>query len=283
MINYNPKSWWGLIFRFHKSDTFRILLPAMATIALFTAAIAYVDLVWLPDLLNGTPVVHSLLGLVISLLLVFRTNTAYERWWEGRRQWGSMVNAARNLALKLDAFLPDGHGSRSALAGLMGEYALVLAHHLRGRPPPGPASSVRHPPNHVAARLLGEVNRVYRQGDLSGEQFLCLNGDISAFTDVCGACERIQKTPIPYSYSLFIKKFIFVYIVSMPFCFVPQFHYWSVLLTTFMFYVLASLELIAEEVENPFGEDANDLPTDQIAATIRRNVHEVLTNTTVEG
>ncbi|BBL69681.1 bestrophin family protein [Methylogaea oryzae] len=277
MVNYNPKSWWGLIFRFHKSDTFRILLPALVSIALFTAAIAYVHVVWLPGWLAGTPVVHSLLGLVISLLLVFRTNTAYERWWEGRRQWGALVNASRNLALKLDAFLPKGHDSRAVLAGLMGDYAQTLAHHLRGRLPPGVSMPAGHGPNQLAARLLGELNRLYRQGDISGEQLLCLNGDITAFTDVCGACERIQKTPIPYSYSLFLKKFIFAYIVSMPFCFVPQFHYWSVLLATFMFYVLASLELIAEEVENPFGDDANDLPTEQIAETIRRNVHEALT------
>jgi putative membrane protein len=96
------------------------------------------------------------------------------------------------------------------------------------------------------------------------------------FSEICGACERIKKTPIPYSYSLFIKKFIFVYIVSIPFCFLHPFGYWTALFSVFVFYVLASLELIAEEIENPFGDDANDLPTEQIAKTISANVHEIL-------
>lgn len=277
MVNYNPRSWWGLIFKFHKSDTFRILLPAMVTIAAFTAAIAYADRELLPGRLAGTPVVHSLLGLVISLLLVFRTNTAYERWWEGRRLWGALMNAARNLALKLDAALPAEHPARALLAASIGEYALVLKDHLRGRQPAHFVAVLQHAPNQVAMGVFREIDRLYRQGELSGDQLLLLNGDLTSFTDVCGACERIQKTPIPYSYSLFLKKFIFVYIVSMPFCFVPQFGYWTVLLALFMFYVLGSLELIAEEVENPFGEDANDLPTDQIAETMGRNVREILT------
>ena len=91
MINYDPKSWWGLIFKFHKSDTFRRLLPAMVSVALFSDAIAYVDIQLWPNHLHGTSAFHSLLGFVISLLLVFRTNTAYERWWEGRRQWGALT------------------------------------------------------------------------------------------------------------------------------------------------------------------------------------------------
>lgn len=274
MITYDPKSWWGLIFKFHKSDTFRRLLPAMATVALFTSAIAYVDRDLWPDHFRSTSSVHSLLGFVISLLLVFRTNTAYERWWEGRRLWGALVNTSRNLALKLNAALPAQHPSRRRLASDLGEYADVLKEHLRDRARPG--SPIRHAPNALAARLFREIEELRRSGDLSFEHFLSLNSDITALTDICGACERIKKTPIPYSYSLFIKKFIFVYIVSMPFVFVHDFGYWTALFSTFMLYVLGSLEIIAEEIENPFGTDANDLPTDDIAKMIAGNVKEIL-------
>jgi putative membrane protein len=270
MISYDPKSWWGLIFRFHKSDTFRRLLPAMITVALFNATLAYADRELWPGHLRTTTVVHSLLGFVISLLLVFRTNTAYERWWEGRRQWGALVNASRNLALKLDAYLHDEHPARPAIAAALGEYAATLKDHLRA--PPSPA----HPPSEVAARLFREVDRLYRKGALNREHFLNLNGDLGQLIEICGACERIRKTPIPYSYSLFIKKFIFVYIVTMPFVFVADFGYWVTLFGVFMFYVLASLELIAEEIEDPFGEDANDLPTPELARTIAGNARAIL-------
>jgi putative membrane protein len=275
VINYDPKSWWGLIFQFHKSDTFRRLLPAMASVALFTALIAYLDRKVLPDWLEGTNLVHSLLGFVISLLLVFRTNTAYERWWEGRRLWGGLINTSRNLALKLNAFLREDHPARSAIAAHIGTYAMVLKDHLRDMKPPY-NSRIGHVPNAIAADLFKDVDQLYRNGDITREHYLNINGELTLFTDICGACERIKKSPIPYSYSLFIKKFIFVYIVTMPFCFVHQFGYWTVLFSTFVFYVLASLELIAEEIENPFGEDANDLPTDELAKTIAGNAREIL-------
>jgi putative membrane protein len=275
VITYNPKSWWGLIFKFHKSDTFRRLLPAMGTVALYAAGIAYLDREVWPKHLGSTTAVHSLLGFVISLLLVFRTNTAYERWWEGRRLWGSLVNTSRNLALKLNAYLRRDHPARSALAAHIGAYAATLKDHLRDANPPH-AGPISHAPNAVAAQLFIDIDGFYRRGDLTREHCLNLNADISSLTEICGACERIKKTPIPYSYSLFIKKFVFVYIVSMPFVFVESFGYWTALFTTFMFYVLVSLEIIAEEVENPFGVDANDLPTDDLARTIGGNVREIL-------
>ncbi|HYE36886.1 bestrophin family protein [Methylocaldum sp.] len=276
MINYNPKSWWGLIFKFHKSDTFRRLLPAMMTVALFTALVAYIDRDLLPNQLKGTGLVHSLLGFVISLLLVFRTNTAYERWWEGRRQWGALVNTSRNLALKLNAFLREDHRSRSIIAKHIGAYATVLNEHLRDIKPQQGRPMDGHGPNLIANSLFKEIDRLHRTGDLTGVHYLNLNSELTLLTDICGACERIKKTPIPYSYSLFIKKFIFVYIITMPFCFVHEFGYWTVLFSTFVFFVLASLELIAEEIENPFGDDANDLPTDELAKTIGGNVNEIL-------
>jgi len=153
---------------------------------------------------------------------------------------------------------------------------VVLKDHLRDLNPPLSPSHIGHGPNRVAAELFREVDRLSRAGNLSVQQYLALNPELTAFTDICGACERIKKTPIPYSYSLFIKKFIFAYIVTMPLCFVHDFGYWIIALTTFVFYVLVSLEVIAEEVENPFGTDSNDLPTDEIAGTIGANVAEIL-------
>ncbi len=275
MITYDPKSWWGLIFRFHRSDTFRRLLPAMLTMALFSGVVAYVDRELWPDHLRSTTAVHSLLGFVISMLLVFRTNTAYERWWEGRRQWGALVNASRNLALKLNACLREDHPSRPLVSADIGAFAATLKDHLRDAAEPC-AGPIRHAPSAVAARLFGEIDRLHRSGDLALAHVLNLNSDLTAFTDICGACERIKKTPIPYSYSLFIKKFVFAYIVTLPFVFVHDFGYWTALFATFMFYVLGSLEIIAEEVENPFGTDANDLPTDELAKTIAGNVAGIL-------
>ena len=107
MVIYNPKDWWKLIFAFHRSDTFRSLLPGIVGVAVFTVLVAYLEKEVFHATFKNTTAIHSLVGFVLSMLLVFRTNTAYERWWEGRKLWGSFVNNSRNLALKLQVFLPE--------------------------------------------------------------------------------------------------------------------------------------------------------------------------------
>ena len=124
--------------------------------------------------------------------------------------------------------------------------------------------------------MIQRVNEMYLSGRISGDQLIVLNAEIQSFTDVCGACERIKNTPIPYSYSAFIKKFIFTYVLTLPFGYVFQLGYYVVPVVVFIFYVLASLELIAEEIEDPFGNDPNDLPTQKIAENIQKNVEELI-------
>ena len=133
-----------------------------------------------------------------------------------------------------------------------------------------------HKPNYLANLLLKKVNELYVNKTISGEQLLFLNNEVSSFTDICGACERIKTTPIPFSYSVFIKKFIFFYVMTLPFGYVFTLGYIAIPVVVFVFYVLASLEIIAEEIENPFGTDANDLPITQICKNIQKHVSELI-------
>lgn len=295
MISYNPKEWFTFIFRFHKADTFRKLLPLMLGIAAYSVIIAYLELEYwkLSDnsRLKNLPVMHNLLGFAISMLLVFRTNTAYDRWWEGRKLWGNLVNNSRNFALKLASFLPgDAAAERASFSKMIAAYAVSLHNHLHSEKVRvelfeqeaghndllSKIDQKKHIPNQIALLIIQHVQQLYQGGKISGDQFIILNNEISAFTDICGACERIKNTPIPFSYSVFIKKFIFIYIMTLPFGYVFTLGYLVVPVVVFVFYVLASLELIAEEIEDPFGGDANDVPTIRLAQTIQRNMGEIL-------
>jgi putative membrane protein len=277
MIYYNPKNWFGLIFKFHKSDTFRQLALMMIVLGIYAGAIAYLEIDIMLLKYKTTTIMHSLLGVVIGLLMVFRTNTAYERWWEGRKLWGSLLNNARNTAIKLHAFLPaNDKETRVKSKELLSSFATALQYHLAGKLKDQEVEQPDiHHPNLIAKQLISLVNEAHQNNQLNGYQFLALNNELQSFTEITGACERIKKTPIPYSYSLFIKKFIFIYIMSMPFCFVGDFGYWVVLITVFVFYVLVSLELIAEEIEDPFGYDANDLPMTAISENVRKSTEEI--------
>ena len=135
---------------------------------------------------------------------------------------------------------------------------------------------VGHLPMRVAALMQQRVAQAHREGRITGEQLLVLDREVSQFMEICGACERIKNTPIPFSYSSFIKKFIVIYVFTLPFGFVFSLGYIAIPVVMFIFYVMASLELIAEEIEDPFGTDANDLPMTQLVDKIRSNVEEAL-------
>jgi len=288
MITYNPKDWWKLIFAFHRSDTFRVLLPGMIAVACYTAIIAWLENEVFHVTFRNTTVVHTLIGFVLSMLLIFRTNTAYERWWEGRKLWGSFVNNSRNLALKLNAFLPEASTEQRAMfRALIHNFIHASKDHLRkgvdvkkltveGGYDAAYFAKGGHVPNQVLKALFVEINRLYTSGEISGEQLIVLNAELQSFADNLGACERIKKTPIPYAYSLFLKKVIFLYVFTMPIGFVLDYSYWAVPVVTLIFYAFASIEVIAEEIEDPFGTEANDLPTDSISETIRANLHDIL-------
>src|SRR5687768_4482014 len=133
MLIYNPKDWIHFLFRIHRSDTLRKLFPLMVFVFVFSLAVAYWEMEYLhlsdKSWVKNVPVMHSLLGFAISILLVFRTNTAYDRWWEGRKLWGGLVNNSRNLALKLNAILRDEE-SRLFFRKTIPLYATALKEHL---------------------------------------------------------------------------------------------------------------------------------------------------------
>jgi putative membrane protein len=121
-----------------------------------------------------------------------------------------------------------------------------------------------------------KIEKLKQEFIISNEDFLALDLNLNSLIDGLGACERIKSTPIPFSYSLFLKKFIFIYVVTMPLAFVATFGYLSALIATFVFYVLVSMEVLAEEIEDPFGKDDNDLPTDDLSSRIQTVVEDTL-------
>jgi putative membrane protein len=293
MITYDSRNWIAAL-ALHRSDTFRKLLPMLVLVGAFTGAIGYVETQYLRlsknDSLSNLPLMHSLLGFAISMLLVFRTNTAYDRWWEARKLWGQLVNVSRAVAIKLGAILPsDDSRARAAFALLIGRFAQELRSHLLSEKTRTALDEIPHPelegldrnkhiPAQIASILHTRTHRAYRDGQITGDQLIGLASDLTAFMDICGACERIKNTPIPYSYSSFLKKFIVIYSLTLPFGYVFSLGYIAIPVVIFVFYVLASLELIAEEIEDPFGVDANDLPLDRLAAIIEANAGELLLN-----
>ena len=289
MIKYNPRQWFGLIFRFHKSDTFRKMFWVLFFYAIATTILVFSELHFEELLMFSNAFeIHSLLGFVISLLLVFRTNSAYDRWWEGRILWGSMVNNCRNFSIKINAILADSDKeSRDFYMTLIPNYVYAMKEHLREGVnmdeltdskylPHDLLKKAKHKPNRIAMEMYTKLHKLHKEGSINGDQLITVDKELNAFTDIIGACERIKNTPIPFSYNLFLKKFIFVYTITLPLGIAQDFYYWTVPIDTFVLYIFGSLELLAEEIEDPFGRDSNDLDTDGLSKKIKENVIEIL-------
>ena len=289
MIKYNSKSWFRHILSFHKTDTIYTFRYELLTVALFSAGFAYIEQTYLQQyesLFSKIGQFFSFIGFAFSLLLVFRINSAYDKWWEGRKLWGALVNNARNFALKIKAFVPDSESEiKDQLYDWMAAFPKSLKYHLRdqveidGLPLSDDLkemlSGKKHVPNAIAGQIYILLKQLKNSKHLSEEEMLMLDKEVKSLTDILGACERIKNTPIPYSYNMFLKKLIFIFIILTPFAFVEALHYWCVAVTVLVFYIFVGLEYISEEIEEPFGTDNNDLPLEEMAAKIFDNIQEI--------
>jgi len=299
MITYNPKDWFTFIFRIHKAETFRQLMPLMIGVAIYSGAIGYFEFhTWYSDetreLTKAISAIYSILGFTLSLLLVFRTNSAYDRWWEGRKLWGELTNNTRAFASHFHAVLAkDDHETRSLLGILLTTFPYALQAHLKNEkiddeffskqgqsfqahPYHSRISHATHQPLEVFRCIMEFMANLSKEGKLKGQSVYHFKTELNKLIDVCGACERIKNTPIPFSYSVFLKKFIFFYVMLFPWIYSTQMQYFIAPVTVFVLYVLTSIELIAEEIENPFNGDPNDLPTLEMAEAIGANARDIV-------
>ena len=283
---YDNKHWISVLLSMHKSDTLKTLGSGMIAMAVYAGIVAYLEIEYFKidkdSSIRNISLIHTLLGFVLSMLLVFRTNTAYDRWWEGRKLLGKMVNDSRNLAIKLHAILPeDDKENRDFFKKYLCFFPHLLSRHLSKQSTKmelaqdqqhTEVEQLPHPPNALIWRIRNQVQKLYREGVITGDELIILDTQLSGFLDVCGGCERIKNTPIPYSYSSFTKKFIVIYVITLPIAYAMSIGYMMTFLTVFVFYVLMSLEVLAEEIEEPFNNEENDLPMELIAQNIERNI-----------
>ncbi len=264
---------------------FAFRFPVIGRLVRFLAPLAAYSalVVWLrPDPTGGVPSPPKfgtetvLTGILFGWLMSFRTNSAYARWWEGRVLWGQLVNESRNLSLKATRLFAAAPEAAARMNDLIAGFADALQFHLRTVPlrvpgaPPAPAGP--HVPLSVAGRVFDLIYAERAAGRIDGWAFLTLDDHAKKLMDVCGACERIKNTPLTASYRSLLRKGITFYMVVLPWILAPDLGWLAVPLVLLIGYALIGLELIAASIENPFGYDGDDLPLDDIAETIRKNV-----------
>jgi putative membrane protein len=284
---------WKEAFSLRGSATPRVL-PNVLAVGLIATAVDFVYLSQPWIAIEVGP--HEAAGALLGLLLVLRTNAGYDRWWEARKLWGGIVNQARNLAVCALAYGPDDPAWRDRFVRLVIAFAHVTRARLRGQagvpelaPLLGEAEAGRvlaaeHMPTFVALRLAEMLHEACARHGMDRHAFLQADRERALLVDHLGGCERILNTPLPRVYSITIRRFVVLYLATLPFALLHKFQEdWLVpLVTMLVAYPVFGLDQIGVEMQNPFSpRGMSHLPLDEITGTVEGNLLALLRQTQV--
>ncbi len=241
-------------------------------------------------LLSGIPPLPVALDAAVSfamaLLIAFRVNRAYERWWEARTLWGTLVNVSRNLAVKVRQLVPADRDDDREARQLIIDFCYALKDHLRDgadSPKLSKYSRAKHVPAEVVSRLYGLFARWQRDDQINELSLLVIDREARELLDICGACERIKYTLMSISWRRFTHQIILVYLLFLPWGLVDEFGGWTIPMVIVASYFVLGGESIAEYIEEPFGHDEDHLHLDALCETIETTVIEIFAADSITG
>lgn len=287
------RNFWGQATALHGSVT-PYVLPQVIFFGFLSAAVCVAS--WAVEqeyeVTLGLAVgPYEIAGAALALLLILRTNAGYDRWWEARKLWGGIVNQSRNLVIMALAYGPSDPGWRTRLvhwaaafphaarASLRGERGCPRLEALLGAEAAARVVAADHMPSCVAWALAGLLREARDRYGMDSFGFLQADRERALLIDHIGACERILKTPLPMVYVIKIRRFIVLFLLSLPFVLLHKIEYaWLIpVITMLVAYPLVSLDQISVELQNPFSAaNLSHLPLDDISAAIERNLNGIL-------
>jgi len=295
MIRYSSRDWLSVLWNFYRSGVIRRIYLDVLFLGAYAGVVSWLTAAGYLPVVPVGPNLIPFLTLLLSLQLAFHTNASYDRWWEGRKLWGAQVNASRNLAAFLHANPPpDEEETRRFFAARIGAFARGMSSWLREGDAtvnmedlePELVEGLRaqeHPLQAVIADIATKLQKMRLGGQLGANEHLHVNRVLKEFLDNLGGCERIRNTPIPFAYVTFLKHVVSWFHLILPFALQKIYGYWSVPVSMFMAPALVGLEMIASDIQEPFGTDDSDLPTEQLSRMIRRQAYELLVGELPKG
>jgi len=282
VIEYERKNWWGTVLAFRGTVLPRVL-GRVGSLTLFTLALCLVDDFLTQRYQLSLPVLdqlgHTVLGVALGMLIVFRTGSSNNRYWDGRSFWGALINGSRNLARLGSVYAPPSEH----LANLITAYAISVRETLRGHrafqslekliPPVlvQQMTTANNPPTIVAAAISDWINQAFVDGRIDSQQAMSMEHVLNTMVDSQGGCERIQRTPLPFVYAALIKQILLVYLVTLPFVLVAKTGFAAPLVVAVVAFGMLGIEEAGIEIESTFGTDPNSLPLEQLCTTIARD------------
>ena len=284
--------WFRLLFVWRGS-----VLPYIATRLLLVLAVSVASVLsrdwWMSahaaSALSIPP--FTLMGVALAIFLGFRNSVSYDRYWEARKQWGNLLIAARALTRQVASFASADRELQRRVARSLGAFAYALKHQLRATDPradlacrldPGVLERVcaaRFPPSALLLCLATDIATAQKAGCLSDLQLQSIDRNLNLLTEASGACERIANTPIPYTYRVLMNRTVMVYCLLLPIGLSTSIGWLTTLVAPFIAYTFLALDVIGEQIEEPFGTEPNDLALASMCHGIEMSVCELVGET----
>ncbi|MEM9190481.1 MAG: bestrophin family ion channel [Myxococcota bacterium] len=295
MIVPNTNRWHSTLL-YWRGTTLRRTWPRIVLVTAVAGVVTYLHEQYGFFEKNMTPTPFALVGLALSIFLGFRNNTSYDRFWEGRKLWGALVNQARSTTrqvVTLIGDLPgkekrDHHELHEELAYGIAGYVHSLRLHLRDEDPLEELEPFfdkefvdslvdeHNRPIAILAHLGRRFRRCWDDGLVDTMHLPLLESSLQRLTDIQGGCERIKATPIPYSYTVLIHRIVAVYCFGLPFGLVDDIPVLTPVVVAFIAYAFFGLDALGDEIEEPFGKDPSDLPLGALSRMIEVNVRQTI-------
>jgi putative membrane protein len=289
MIVRPKTNWWNLLFVWRGSMMKQMLPQLLIVAALSVFAVWSEGTVFKHKVpLNATP--FTLVGVVLGLFLGFRNSSSYDRWWEGRKLWGALVNTTRSLTVQVLTMTDDTPGrcteEKRAFLNMLVAFTYAMHDQLRGEVfarsaellPPALAAEVddaRYKP-FIILRAMGEwISQRQREGAFGEITMTAIDRNLVELSNILGGCERIASTPVPFGYAVMIHRVVYFYCALLPFGLVDGIAWMTPVVTLVMAYAFIELDLLAGELEMPFGQNENDLALDAISLNIELSIREM--------
>lgn len=293
-------NWIQLILLLGNS-VFADILPWVAFFSSYSLVLIFIDYlsripVFIPENNQAISTLLLVFNLGLPSLLVFRTNTANERFWEARKLLGDLVNVIRNLTRDICIVVQDkstnNQKEKEDILLLVVAFAVAMKLHLRSEKVNDELISLvsteqfyklkynsDHPPLQIALWIGDYLQNKSDHNCLHIYHLVGLHRLVDSLVNILGGCERILKTPQPIIYTLILRKLVIFYCLILPFEVLKDFQGFTIVIITFVSIILFGIEQIGSQLEQPFAHNPNALPLDLICQTILLNVQELIKQT----
>lgn len=288
MIIKKKDTWFKMLFEW-RGSVLPQLLPRLLLLLLFSFLIVYFKPYLIQYNLHVNPAIFTLFGIALAIFLGFRNSVSYDRFWEGRKLWGALLNDTRSLARQSITLINDKDydTQRQDFINLLIAFVYSLKHQLRETNPDedlnrllskefaAQLKEVQYKPIIILKALGVWVKNAKSENKIDSITQLAFEENLNKLSDIVGGCERIAGTPIPYTYSVLLHRTVYIYCFLLSFGFVETMGWVTPFVIVFIAYTFVALEAIADELENPFGMQPNDLALDTMSQVIENTLLEL--------